>query len=146
MIVQLVGADGDSDGTERADDLADKSLNTVETHFPIVKQETHEVKDTALSYAFFPFFLAGQGRDYIFHTWNDEYSKTVNRNNRGPGLPTTIMAIISTELKVAADAFQVIADYFGPQKEAAKQKKDNYAQQAKQKKDSYAAKAQEKSY
>ena len=55
------------------------------------------------------------------------------------------MAIISTEIKVASDAFTALANYFGPQKEAAKQKKDSYAQQAKAKKDSYAAKAQEKS-
>jgi len=130
---------------QKADSLGAEGLKTVDTHFPIVREETHTIKDTVLSYAFFPLHLAGQSYEYIFNTWSDEYSKTANRNNRGPGITTLVQAVISTELKVASDAFQVLADFLGPAKEDAKQKKDAFVSQAKQKKDSYAAKAQEKS-
>lgn len=128
----------------KADSLADASLNTVDNHFPIVKQDSATVFDTAKSYAFFPLSLAGQGKDYLFSTWNDEYTKTAKQNNRGSGITTSVMALISTEMKVASDALQVVADFLGPKKEAAKSKGEQFSTQAKQKKDAYAAKAQEK--
>lgn len=130
---------------QKADSLADSGLKTVDNHFPIVREETHTIKDTVLSYAFFPVHVAGQSYEYLYNTWSDEYSKTANKNNRGPGITTLVMAAISTELKVASDAFQAIADFLGPAKDDAKAKKDAFVSQAKQKKDGYAAKVQEKS-
>lgn len=147
----------------KADTLADKGLEQVDTRFPIVKEDTATVKDTVLNFAFLPFRVAGEGRDYVLSTWDDEYNKTAARNNRGRSLSTSFLAIISTQLKIASDSVNVVADWFGPRKEEAKQKKDSLlnslyqkansyeqeakkkAEQANDKKDSYAEKAQEKS-
>lgn len=147
----------------KADSLADKGLEQVDTRFPIVKEDTATLKDTVLNYAFLPFRLAGEGRNYVMSTWEDQYNKTASRNNRGNGLSTSILALVSTQLQIAADGVNVFADYFGPKKEEAKQRSDSmlnnmynkvnaYGQEAKkkadqanEKKDTYAEMAQEKS-
>lgn len=82
--------------------------------------------------------LAGQSYNYVFSTWDDEYQKTIRRNNRGPGLTSSVMAIVSTEMKIASDVLAAVADYLGPKKQEAKQKKDAFFSQAQQEKDSYA--------
>ncbi|KAK8196312.1 hypothetical protein BKA81DRAFT_148029 [Phyllosticta paracitricarpa] len=102
---------------QRADSLADNGLSHIEEHFPIVKENTSTIRDRVTDLAFLPLRVAGQGRDYVFSTYNDEYQKT-----GGKGLITTAKAIVSTELKITADALQLVADYLGPKKEAAKQK------------------------
>lgn len=40
---------------QKADELADSGLNTVESHFPIVKEDTHTIVDTAKSYIWWPY-------------------------------------------------------------------------------------------
>ena len=47
----------------KADELADSGLGSVESRFPIVKEDTHTVVDTAKSYAFWPF-------SYVLSTWD----------------------------------------------------------------------------
>lgn len=121
----------------KADSIADASLNTVDNHFPIVKEDTQTLYDSAKSWAFWPFQLADDGKNYVFSTYNDEYKKTASRNNRGEGLTTFFMALVSTELKVASDALAAAANYLGPKKDEAKQHKDQFISQAKQKKDGF---------
>lgn len=128
----------------KADSLADAGLGSVDSHFPIVKEDTKTLYDTALQYASLPFTIAGQSKDYVLGTWQDEYSKTVNRNNRGPGLGSSLMAIISTEMKIASDALSVAAEYLGPKKEEAKNKGGAFMDQISREKDAYAAKAKDK--
>ncbi|KAI5363586.1 putative melanoma-associated antigen [Septoria linicola] len=108
---------------QKADELADSGLSKVETHFPIVKEDTNTVVDTAKSYAFWPY-------NYISGTWNDEYTKTARHNDRGPGISTAIMALISVNLKIAADVFQVLADTLGPKYEESKKKSADYVRNA----------------
>lgn len=129
---------------EKADSLADAGLGKVDSTFPIVKEDTHTLIDTAKSYAFFPFALAGNGRDYLFSTWDDEYNKTAKANNRGPGISTSIMAIISTQLKIVSDAAHVVGDYLGPKKEEAKAKRDSFIDTASQKTSAYTEEAKKK--
>ncbi|KAG2163791.1 hypothetical protein VTO58DRAFT_102685 [Aureobasidium pullulans] len=147
----------------KADSLADKGLEQVDTRFPIVREDTITIKDTVVNYAFFPFRVAGEGRTYVMNTYEDQYNRTASRNNRGNGLSTSFLAIISTQLKIAADSVNLLADWFGPKSEEAKQKSNSllnslynkasaYGEQAKQKadeanekKETYAEKAQEKS-
>lgn len=100
---------------QRADSLADNGLSEVEKRFPIVKEETSTIKTKVVDVAYFPLRIAGQGRDYLLNTYNDEYQKT-----GGNGLITTAKAVISTELKVTVDVLHLIADYLGPKKEEAK--------------------------
>lgn len=114
----------------KADSLADSGLGTVENHFPIVKEDTNtivdQVKGTTLYY---PFKLTGQTKDYLLNTWSDEYKKTSEHGDRGPGLTTSVLALISTELRFASDAYQTVVNYLGPKKEEAQ----NNAQDAYQK-------------
>jgi len=147
----------------KADSLADKGLEQVDTRFPIVREDTVTIKDTMVNYAFLPFRVADEGRTYFMNTWEDQYNKTAARNNRGNGLSTSILAIISTQLKIASDSVNILADWFGPKGEEAKQRGDSlfgslynkaasYGEQAKKKAndagdkaETYAEKAQEKS-
>lgn len=147
----------------KADSLADKGLEQVDSRFPIVREDTVTIKDTMVNYAFLPFRVAGEGRTYLINTWEDQYNKTAARNNRGNGLSTSLLAIISTQLKIAADSVNLVADWLGPKSEEAKQRGDSlfgslynkaasYGEQAKKKAndandkaETYAEKAQEKS-
>lgn len=48
---------------QKADELADNGLSKVDTHFPIVKEDTHTIVDTAKSYILWPY-------SYVSSTWN----------------------------------------------------------------------------
>lgn len=74
----------------------------------------------------------------------DEYSKTESHKNRGPGLQTLIMAVISTELKIASDFFQAIADFLGPRYEEGKQTATDYANAAQRTAQQYTEAGKEK--
>lgn len=57
---------------EKADALADSGLEQVDARFPIVKEDTNTVIETGKSYIFYPFKLAGDGKQYLLETWNSE--------------------------------------------------------------------------
>jgi len=128
----------------RADSLADSGLGSIDAHFPLVKQDTQTVVDTGKSYALYPIHLADSGFNYVLRTWDDEYTKTIKRNNRGPGLLSSVLAVVSTELKISSDVLAAVADWFQPKKDAAKKKKDGFVERAGEKKDAYAERAGEK--
>lgn len=121
----------------KADELADAGLGHVDERFPIVKEDTHTVIDTAKSYAFWPY-------SYLYSTWDDEYKKTASHNNRGPGLTTSALALLSTELKIASDFFQAIADFLGPRYEESKKKGADYVRSAEEAAKHYKQIGQEK--
>lgn len=98
---------------QKADQLADSGLATVESHFPIVKEDTNTIIDTTKSYVFWPY-------NYLSNTWSDEYHKTAKHNGRGPGITTSALAIVSTELRIASDFFQKVADILGPKYQESK--------------------------
>lgn len=56
----------------------------------------------------------------------DEYKKTARQNNRGEGITTTILALVSLQLRIAADCFQTAADFLGPRYEEGKKKGADY--------------------
>lgn len=56
----------------KADELASSGLDHVETRFPIVKEETNTIIDTGKSIVWYPFKLAGNGRDYVMGTYQGE--------------------------------------------------------------------------
>lgn len=62
---------------EKADSMADSGLGHVDQRFPIVKEETHTVVDTAKSYAFWPY-------NYVSSTWNGTPSPHLPRLPREP--------------------------------------------------------------
>ena len=99
----------------RADTLADRGLNRLDRTFPAVKTaDTRTVLTT-------PFRLAGQGRDYVLHTYEDERRKTVGAGKQDNGGVVLLgKAVLSTELKIAVDAVNMMAEFLGPKKEEAK--------------------------
>jgi hypothetical protein len=72
-----------------------------------------------------------------WHYTSDEYNKTASHKQRGAGFQTLILALISTELKVASDFFQAIADFLGPKYEEGKQTAAGYAKHAQQTAEQY---------
>lgn len=103
---------------EKADSLADDGLAKVDTTFPIVKEDTNKIKGTVIDYASFPLRLAGQGKEYVLGTFNDQYSKTRGHD----GIVKLALAAISTELKVGHDALNLVMSYWAKGKETAQKK------------------------
>lgn len=89
----------------RADQIGDNTLSKLETHLPIVKEDTSKVKEVALS----PY-------TYVANTWQDEYKKT----QRQDGLVKTGIVVLSTELKIVSDACDVFLAYWNKGKETTK--------------------------
>lgn len=98
---------------ETVDGFGDRSLSTIDDHFPALKSTDFEkLKGTAYDIASFPFKVAGNTRDYAFNTYNDEYKKT-----GGQGLATSGKALISTQMRIVAEGLHAIGDYMGPKKD-----------------------------
>jgi len=114
----------------KADELGDSGLGYIDSKFPIVKEDTNTIVDKGKSIVLWPFKVAFDGKDYVVNTWSDEYQKTANHKERGPGFSTLVMALISTELKIASDFFQVVADFLGPKYEEGKAKGSEYVKEA----------------
>ena len=108
----------------RADELGDSGLSKVDTRFPIVKEETTKLKQTVVDCASLPLQLAGKGKEYLLGTWQDEYSKT-----RGDdGMVKNVKALISTELKIGHDGYNLVMQYWGKGKKEASKKMDEVKQ------------------
>jgi len=98
---------------DQADKLGDNTLTKLETHLPIVKEETPKLKEYALS----PY-------TYLKGTWDDEYSKTQRRD----GLLKNGIVLISTEMKIIQDGCDVFLGYWNKGKEQASKKVDEVKQ------------------
>ncbi|KAF2108724.1 hypothetical protein BDV96DRAFT_504062 [Lophiotrema nucula] len=108
----------------RADELGDTGLSKVDTTFPIVKEDTSKLKETAKSIALFPFAVVGESKNYVFGTWNDEYKKTKGDD----GLVKSAKALISTELKIGHDGYNFVLSYLQKGKEQTSKKIDEVKQ------------------
>lgn len=102
----------------RADELGDSGLSKVDTHFPIVKEDTSKLKQSVIDRASVPLALATRGKEYVVGTWQDEYSKTRGED----GMLKNVKALVSTELKFGLDAYTLVAKYLGKGKEKASKK------------------------
>lgn len=122
---------------QKADELADSGLSTVESHLPIVTKDTSTIIDTGKSYVFWPY-------TYVSSTYSDEYTKTAKHNDRGQGLVTSALALVSTELKIASDFFQAVADFLGPKYEESKKKGSEYVKEIQDTADQYTKAGQDK--
>lgn len=98
---------------ESVDGFGDRSLSTIDDHFPALKSTDFEkLKGTTYEVVTFPFKVAGSARDYAFNTYNDEYKKT-----GGEGLVTSGKALFSTQLRIAAEALQAAGEFIGPKRD-----------------------------
>jgi len=100
----------------KADSLGDQGLSTIDSKVPIIKEETATLKEKAQGIAFLPFRLGAQGKEYVFKTYEDERKKT----GEDKGIVPATKALISTEIKVAADALQWLANFLSQKKEEGK--------------------------
>ncbi|KAF2028280.1 hypothetical protein EK21DRAFT_114051 [Setomelanomma holmii] len=101
----------------KADEFGDNGLTKLETHVPLVKEDTSVLK----GYAFAPF-------NYLTGTWNEQYQRTQHRN----GVVKVGLAVISTELKIVQDGCTVFLDYWNAKKGPVKEKLNEKAEQVKQ--------------
>lgn len=122
---------------QKADELADSGLSHVENHFPIITKDTKTIIETTKSYVFAPL-------RYVTNTYGDEYVKTAKYNGRGEGMYTRVLAIISTEMKIASDFFAKVSEVLGPKYEDSKQKVAEYADKVKDAADHYSKEGQER--
>jgi len=102
----------------KADQLGDKGLSTVDSHFPIVKEPTSKIIDTGKSYAYFPVVKATETKDWVFNTYGEEYKK--NGGKEG-GIVTPVKAVVTTGLVLTSETLAFIGSYLSAKKEQAKE-------------------------
>ena len=77
-----------------------------------MKQDTEKIKGTILDYAYFPFRLVGDGKNYVLDTYSSEYKKC-----GADGVVSGTKAIITTGLVVTSDTLAWLSNYLGQKKE-----------------------------
>lgn len=96
----------------KADSLGSDALSRVDHTFPIVKEDTEKIKGTVLDYAYLPFRLAGDSKNYILDTYSSEYKKC-----GGDGYVAGSKAIITTSLVVTSGTLAWLSTFLGQKKE-----------------------------
>ncbi len=96
----------------KADALASDGLSKVDNKFPIVKEDTEKIKGTVLDYAYFPFRIVGDGKNYLLDTYTGEYKKC-----GGDGYVAGGKAMITTGLVVTSDTLAWLGSFLGQKKE-----------------------------
>lgn len=99
----------------KADSLASDGLTKVDSKFPIVKEDTQKIKSTVLDFAYLPFRMVGDGKNYIFDTYGSEYNKC-----GGDGYVAGGKAMITTSLVVTSDTLSWLSSFLGRQDYTAK--------------------------
>ena len=102
----------------KADSLASDGLTKVDQTFPIVKEDAQTIKGTVLDYAFFPFRLANDSKNYVLDTYSSEYKKC-----GGDGYVSGGKALITTSMVVTSDTLAWLSSFLS----ARKQEGQNYA-------------------
>lgn len=96
----------------KADSLGSDALSRVDHTFPIVKEDTEKIKGTVLDYAYFPFHVVGDGKNYILDTYSSEYKKC-----GGDGYVAGSKAMVTTGLVVTSDTLSWLSSFLGQKKE-----------------------------
>ena len=96
----------------KADSLGSGALSRVDHTFPIVKEDTEKIKGTVLDYAYFPFRLVGDSKNYVLDTYSSEYKKC-----GGDGYVAGSKAVITTGLVVTSDTLAWLSTFLGQKKE-----------------------------
>jgi hypothetical protein len=100
----------------RADELGDKSLSKFDEKVPIVKSETKELKQSAIGLAYWPLDTLGNGKDYVFKTYGQQYKKC-----GGDGVVAGSKAAISSSLVISADVLSWISGLLKAKQEQARE-------------------------
>ena len=96
----------------KADSLGSDALSRVDHTFPIVKEDTEKIKGTVMDYAYFPFRVVGDSKNYLLDTYSSEYKKC-----GGDGYVAGSKAVITTGLVVTSDTLAWLSTFVGQKKE-----------------------------
>jgi len=110
----------------KADELGEKALETVDGHFPIVKEQPENIYESIKSLVFWPV-------TYAKDAWTDELNKT--RKARPNQIPFFVLvaALISFTFRVISDFLTFVAEYTRPRYEATRDTTQEYINNAGQK-------------
>ena len=100
---------------QQADSLASDGLTRVDETFPIIKQDTEQIKNTIRNVTYAPFRVAFEGRDYLFDTYGQEYKKC-----GGDGYVAGGKAFITTGLVVTSDTLAWLQSFLTEKSEQGK--------------------------
>ena len=100
----------------KADSVAADGLIRVDQRFPIVKQETENIKNSVLSLVFLPLRLMAETREYVFKTYGNEYKKC-----GGDGYVAGGKAMITTGLVVTSDGLGWLSGFLQAKGQEAKE-------------------------
>ena len=101
---------------QKVDLIGDSTLGKIDETFPVVKTKTEDIKDTAYTYAHYPFVLFDDGKKYIFDTYNAEYKKC-----GGDGVVAGGKAVVTTSLIAASDFLTAFSNFISTKKDQAKE-------------------------
>ena len=96
----------------KVDDLATVGLSKVDQTFPIIKETPENIKKTVLDYAYYPFRVVDDGKNYLLQTYSSEYKKC-----GGDGYVSGGKAIITTGLVVTSDTLAWLSSFLSEKKE-----------------------------
>lgn len=81
----------------------------------MVKSETKEIKQTAFDFAHWPLAQLGNGKDYVFSTYGEEYKKC-----GGDGIIAGSKAAITSSLVISADVLSWFSSLLKAKKQEAR--------------------------
>lgn len=109
----------------KVDELGDAALSKFDERVPILKSETEDIKGTIIDYVNWPLKTAGEQRDYLLKTYNDEYKKC-----GGDGVVAGGKALVTGSFIVTSDWLHYFASLLQKGKEEAKNKASEAKKQA----------------
>ena len=77
-----------------------------------MKEDTEKLKGVVMDYAYFPFRLVGDSKNYVLDTYSSEYKKC-----GGDGYVAGSKAMITTGLVVTSDTLSWLSTFLGQKKE-----------------------------
>jgi len=116
----------------RADALADSSLEKLDSRFPIVKESTENLRSVVVDAVGYPRKVvaevivrgsdfAKEKQEYVFKVYDDEFSKIGEDEKKSAGYIPMAKAGVTTGFVVSSELMGAIATYLGSKKEAVKE-------------------------
>jgi len=107
----------------KADELGEKALETVDSKFPIVNEEPGTIYETGKSWVFWPY-------TYALDAWTDELTKTRKTRQNSSPIFVYIAALISFAMRVISDFLTAVADFTRPRYESSRNTAQEYIDNA----------------
>jgi len=94
----------------KADSLGDSSLSSLETRWPIVKEDTATLREKAQYFAGYPFKLVGDGKQNLTHIYQEEYAKYEKQGYNA--IVGKTCALIDTDIRLVTALVKLGANFF----------------------------------